>query len=77
MGAAEIAALLLSAAGEAAKLLADAIAAEKAGEDTKALELLDQAIETMRGKVLAADAGLDAARERVLKRIEDKFGGGT
>jgi hypothetical protein len=76
MGAAEIVALagtLLGGAGEVATLAAQAIAAARAGDDARALELLDQAIAKQQADVVVAQAELDAVRARVAKRIADKF----
>ena len=75
MGAAELASLLLSIGGEVAKLAAQAIEASRAGDDQKALELLDQAIAKLRDQVAQLPAALDQVRADIAKRIADKFPG--
>lgn len=68
-----IAISLLGAGAEVAKLAAAALDAARAGDDNKALELLDAAIAKGREQVAAADAELDAVKQRVAERIAAKF----
>lgn len=64
---------LLGASAEIAKLAAAAIAAAKAGDDAKALELLDEAITKQEAGISAARSELDAVKQRVAERIAAKF----
>lgn len=77
MTGAEIVALigsLLSAGQEIAKLAASALEAWKAGDDAKALALVDQALAKYQASIDAARAALEEAQKRVVQRIDDKFG---
>jgi hypothetical protein len=69
-----IAISLLGAAGEVSKLAAQSIEASRAGDDAKALALLDQALEHQKANAAAALVELDAIKARIAQAIEDKFG---
>jgi uncharacterized protein YceH (UPF0502 family) len=75
MGAAELASLLLTIGGEVARLAAQAIDASRAGDDQKALELLDAAIAKLRDQVAQLPTALDQVKADIAKRIADKFPG--
>lgn len=53
--------------------LQSAIEAAKAGDDTKALALLDDAIARQEAGTTAARSALDAVNQRVAARIATKF----
>lgn len=70
----DLATELLAAGAEVAKLAAAAIAASRSGDDQAALDLLDQAIAKQAADNAAAAGKLAEVRQRVLARINEKFG---